>query len=275
MKLENMNNAYANNKCTNNIYINNRYTIEVTRKRIKNMYLRVKDTDGTLSVSAPYGMSDAEIRKFVESKSDWIERIMQEMLVARQLKEQEPVLAPFMERELRRELKMQLQRLIDKWEPVMGVKSAGFTIKKMKTRWGSCNVKSHHLNFNLLLAKVPSECAEYVVVHELTHLLEPSHNARFWSLMEYYLPESKNLKDRTQEYGEQVYTMTLHLTEKHPEGGTGLPEENELSFTRPFPNLKALFRNTHVLVDVTFWEEGVKVDVIPYSEVVLEPDFGL
>ena len=140
MKLENMNNAYANKKCTNNIYINNRYTIEVTRKRIKNMYLRVKDTDGTLSVSAPYGMSDTEIRKFVESKSD------------------------------------------------------GFTIKKMKTRWGSCNVKSHHLNFNLLLAKVPSECAEYVVVHELTHLLEPSHNARFWSLMEYYLPESKKLR---------------------------------------------------------------------------------
>ncbi len=168
--------------------------IEVTRKRIKNMYLRVKDTDGTLSVSAPYGMSDTEIRKFVESKSDWIERTIQEMLVARQLKEQEPVMAPFMEREMRRELKMQLQRCIDKWEPVMGVKSAGFTIKKMKTRWGSCNVKSHHLNFNLLLAKVPPECAEYVVVHELTHLLEPSHNARFWALMEHYLPGSKKLR---------------------------------------------------------------------------------
>ena len=194
MKLENMNNAYANKRYTNIIYINNRYTIKVTRKRIKNMYLRVKDTDGTLSVSAPYGMSDTEIRKFVESKSDWIERTMQEMLVARQLKEQEPVLAPFMERELRLELKRQLQRLIDKWEPVMGVKSAGFTIKKMRTRWGSCNVKSHHLNFNLLLAKVPPECSEYVVVHELTHLLEPSHNARFWSLMEHYLPESKKLR---------------------------------------------------------------------------------
>ena len=194
MKLENMNNAYANKRYTNIIYINNRYTIEVTRKRIKNMYLRVKDTDGTLSVSAPYGMSDAEIRKFVESKSDWIEQTTQEILIARQRKEQEPVLAPFMEREIRLELKRQLQRLIDKWEPVMGVKSAGFTIKKMKTRWGSCNVKSHHLNFNLLLAKVPPECAEYVVVHELTHLLEPSHNARFWSLMEYYLPGSKELR---------------------------------------------------------------------------------
>ena len=90
MKLENMNNAYANKKCTNNIYINNRYTIEVTRKRIKNMYLRVKDTDGTLSVSAPYGMSDTEIRKFVESKSDWMSNHAG-MLVARQLKEQEPV----------------------------------------------------------------------------------------------------------------------------------------------------------------------------------------
>ena len=105
MKLENMNNAYANKRYTNIIYINNRYTIKVTRKRIKNMYLRVKDTDGTLSVSAPYGMSDTEISKFVESKSDWIERTMQEMLVARQLKEQEPVLAPFMERELCLELK--------------------------------------------------------------------------------------------------------------------------------------------------------------------------
>ena len=95
-----MNNAYANKKCTNNIYINNRYTIEVTRKRIKNMYLRVKDTDGTLSVSAPYGMSDTEIRKFVESKSDWIEQTTREMLNVRQLKEQEPVMAPFMEREM-------------------------------------------------------------------------------------------------------------------------------------------------------------------------------
>ena len=73
MKLENMNNAYANKKCTNNIYINNRYTIEVTRKRIKNMYLRVKDTDGTLSVSAPYGMSDTEIRKFVESRMETLQ----------------------------------------------------------------------------------------------------------------------------------------------------------------------------------------------------------
>lgn len=91
----------------------------------------------------------------------------------------------------------------------------------------------------------------------------------------FYLPESKNLKNGMQEYGEQAYTMTLHLTEKNLEGETGTSEEKEVLFSRLFPNLKALFRNTHILVDVTFWEEGVKVDVIPYSEVVLNPDFGL
>lgn len=91
----------------------------------------------------------------------------------------------------------------------------------------------------------------------------------------FYLPESKNLKDGAQEYGEQAYMMTLHLTEKTPEGEAGTSEEKEVSFTRSFPNLRALFRNTHILVDVTFWEEGVKVDVIPYSEVILKPDFGL
>jgi predicted metal-dependent hydrolase len=82
----------------------------------------------------------------------------------------------------------------------MRVKSEGFTIRKMKTRWGSCNVRTHHLNFNLALARVPRECLEYVVVHELTHLLEASHNANFWNLMEYYLPGSKRLRKKLNEY---------------------------------------------------------------------------
>lgn len=91
----------------------------------------------------------------------------------------------------------------------------------------------------------------------------------------FYLPESKKLKEETQDYGEQAYKMTLHLTEKNPEKEAGVSEENEVLFTESFPNLKALFRNTHVLVDVTFREKGIKVDVMPYSEVLLNPDFGL
>ena len=172
----------------------NRYNIEVTRKDIKNMYLRVKSSDGTVLVSAPYRMSDARIKEFVESKSDWIEAAIARIRQMELKKAEAPVMVPFMERQMRQELKRHIQQLINKWEPVMGVKSDGFTIKKMKTRWGSCNVQSHHLNFNLMLARVPDECVEYVVVHELTHLLEASHNDRFWSLMEFYLPGSRQLR---------------------------------------------------------------------------------
>lgn len=82
----------------------------------------------------------------------------------------------------------------------------------------------------------------------------------------FYLPESKKLKAGSATYGEQEYTLKLDMYENG----------KELSFTKTFPNLKALFRNTHVLVDITFTEKDeVKVQVVPYAEVILEPEFGL
>lgn len=170
------------------------YSIQVTRKNIKNMYLRVKDANGTISISAPYDMSNERIEAFVKSREDWIENALERLRQLEKQRQETPVMVPFMERKLRQELRKQLEQLVGKWEPVMGVKASGFTIKKMKTRWGSCNVKTHHLNFNLALALEEKKCVEYVVVHELTHLLEPSHNARFWQLMEYYLPGSRQLR---------------------------------------------------------------------------------
>ena len=82
----------------------------------------------------------------------------------------------------------------------------------------------------------------------------------------FYLPESKKLKAGSATYGEQEYTLKLDMSEN----------VKELSFTKTFPNLEALFRNTHVLVDITFTEKDeVKVQVVPYAEVILEPEFGL
>lgn len=82
----------------------------------------------------------------------------------------------------------------------------------------------------------------------------------------FYLPESKKLKAGSATYGEQEYTLKLDMSENG----------KELSFTKTFPNLKALFRNTHVLVDITFTEKDeVKVQVVLYAEVILEPEFGL
>ena len=162
----------------------NKVKIYITRKKIKNMYLRVKEPDGRVEVSAPYNMKEEDIRRFIKAHEEWIQNAVLRIEEKNKNVKEAPVMAPFMEREMRQKLKKQIESLIKKWEPVMNVSSSGFTIKKMKTRWGSCNVMSHHLNFNLALAKAPEECVEYVVVHELTHLLEPSHNERFWALME-------------------------------------------------------------------------------------------
>jgi len=81
--------------------------------------------------------------------------------------------------------------LIEKWEAAMGVSANQLHIQRMKTRWGSCNPRTRSIRLNSELAKKPRECLEYVVVHELAHLLEPSHNARFIALMDKFLPNWK------------------------------------------------------------------------------------
>lgn len=85
--------------------------------------------------------------------------------------------------------------LIKKWEPLMGVNVAHVSVRPMKTRWGSCSIKSRRIRINTELAKRPQECLEYIVVHEMVHLLEASHNKRFAALMNGFMPDWK--KHRT------------------------------------------------------------------------------
>ncbi len=85
-------------------------------------------------------------------------------------------------------LKEAIPPLIAKWETVLGVKVVGFSVRHMKTRWGSCTPSRHSIRLNTELAKKPPECLEYVLVHEMVHLLEPSHNQRFHNLMDHHLP---------------------------------------------------------------------------------------
>jgi predicted metal-dependent hydrolase len=88
----------------------------------------------------------------------------------------------------REQLRGRIPALLEQWQPVLGVAAAEWGIRKMKTRWGSCNIRARRVWFNLELAKKPARCLEYVVVHELVHLLERNHNARFKALMEQHLP---------------------------------------------------------------------------------------
>lgn len=96
----------------------------------------------------------------------------------------------------REQLKALLEPLLEKWQTVLGVHVAAWGVKKMKTKWGSCNPGSRRVWFNLELAKAPTQCLEYIVVHELVHLLEREHNDRFAALVETHVPQWRQCRER-------------------------------------------------------------------------------
>jgi predicted metal-dependent hydrolase len=95
----------------------------------------------------------------------------------------------------REQLKAAVPPLIAKWEPLMGVQVARFFVQRMKTRWGSCSPGTRSIRLNTDLAKKPLECLEYLIVHEMTHLLEPTHNSRFLTLMESFMPNWRHHRE--------------------------------------------------------------------------------
>ena len=88
----------------------------------------------------------------------------------------------------RSQLRARLPELIAKWEPKIGEHVDDVRIRKMKTRWGSCNISARRIWLNLELAKKPTACLEYVLVHEMVHLLERKHSERFWKLIDSHMP---------------------------------------------------------------------------------------
>lgn len=86
-------------------------------------------------------------------------------------------------------LKKRIPVLLDKWQPVMGKKVSDFTVRKMKTKWGSCNIQKQRICLNMELAKKPQVCIEYILVHEMVHLLERNHNDKFKKYMDKFLPK--------------------------------------------------------------------------------------
>ncbi|MDO6594580.1 M48 family metallopeptidase [Neptuniibacter sp. 1_MG-2023] len=95
----------------------------------------------------------------------------------------------------RDELKARIAELLPIWEDKIGVIAADWGVKKMKTKWGSCNIQAKRIWLNLELAKKPPECLEYILVHELVHLLERNHNERFKGYMDKLLPDWRERRD--------------------------------------------------------------------------------
>jgi len=113
----------------------------------------------------------SELRLFVKPCSDRLDR------------------AEFFDEWYRQQTKALVIPMISKWEKIIGVRLNSFVVRKMKTKWGSCTHTLKTIRLNSELAKKPTDCLEYIVVHELLHLLEPTHNARFIKLMNRYMPQ--------------------------------------------------------------------------------------
>jgi predicted metal-dependent hydrolase len=95
----------------------------------------------------------------------------------------------------REQLKQRIPGLLVKWQNKIGVEASSWGVKRMRTRWGSCNIQRRGIWLNLELAKKPPECLEYVLVHELVHILERHHNNRFRGFLDRYMPTWRVARD--------------------------------------------------------------------------------
>lgn len=100
----------------------------------------------------------------------------------------------------RAELKETLKPLVEKWEEILQVNVKHWEVKQMKTLWGSCNHKTQRIIFNLELIKKPTHCIEYIVAHEMTHLVERLHNSKFTAILDAHIPTWRQLKDELNEF---------------------------------------------------------------------------
>lgn len=183
--------------------------VTVVRKRVKNLNLRIH-RDGTVSLSIPTRTPLAVAQDFLNRRADWIathiERMRRRAVERKHAGKTEDGLVPLwgrlqpapggaeeIEALYRREVAQALLGAIARGEARVGVHAAGWQIRRMTSRWGSCTPARRTIRINSALAAYPPECLDYVVVHELTHLLEPSHNVRFHALVDQFCPRNREI----------------------------------------------------------------------------------
>ena len=168
------------------------FEVWILHKRIKNINLRVKPPDGRIEVSAPLRVDTSFVRAFVREKRDWIRK--QQERIAASPQGRAAAASPDEVAQWREVVQAFVPPLIAKWEPIMGVKAGKIAYRNMTSRWGSCQPSTGRICINVRLALYPPECLEYVVVHELCHLLERGHGPRFHALMDAFLPDWKAIR---------------------------------------------------------------------------------
>lgn len=174
--------------------------IQLTYRRTSKLSMRIV-RNGDVHVSAPIGMSRREVEAFISQHQEWIvearkktaERQNQRAAFFNQL----PLTTKAQKAEATERVRALVEPVLERYTKAMGVSPSAVRYKSMISRWGLCNVKERSICLSTYLLLLPDWCVEHVVVHELCHLLEPSHNARFHALMDKYFPKWKEARKET------------------------------------------------------------------------------
>lgn len=167
--------------------------VHVIRKPIKRLYLRVKPPAGEIVVTAPNRVPQRDIVALVRERKDWIARARQHVSSPASQQAQQPWSQERID-QAHAILNQRIPPLLRHWVPIIGKSPTALTLRRMKTRWGSCTPATGRIRINLELAYLPEQYLEYVLVHELTHLWERGHGAGFQCRMTQYLPQWKQLR---------------------------------------------------------------------------------
>ena len=163
--------------------------VTFTRKQVKNINLRLSLDGSHVRVSAPWLVPLWRVEAFVGQRRHWIEQQQCKLQQRHMQRQKQP-----QNLQAKRQLAARLEQFLPLWQERLGVQVKSCSIRNMHTRWGSCTPARGTIRISLGLQAYPDECLEYVLVHELTHLLEPSHNARFHALVESVMPDWRSRK---------------------------------------------------------------------------------
>lgn len=167
-------------------------TYALTRKKIKNWNLRVRE--GQVILSVPLRVSDVQADEFVRGRADWILRALERQNAA----EKTPL------EELPREVCMvRLNEALERVWPLvttLGVTKPQLRLRKMHSQWGNCHYRQGYITLNTALASCPEELRDYVALHELVHFLHPDHGPGFYAVMDKLMPDWKQRRRMLKNY---------------------------------------------------------------------------
>lgn len=174
--------------------------IQLTYRRTRRLSMRIVK-NGDVHVSAPFGLPKREVEAFIDLHREWITKAREKTIERQQQRKaffnQLPMTTRAQKADTAERLRAMVEPMIEHHAKVMGVSPSAVSYKPMISRWGMCNVKTRNICYSTYLLLLPDWCVEHIVVHELCHLIEPSHNARFHALMDKFFPQWKEARKET------------------------------------------------------------------------------